>query len=77
MSKLLQKQETETSRHICPRSSTKYVTKVNLRSFKSKFNFVWRRKIKMLLARRQGGEKQKGDKNKQNIKYENSEIMHL
>ena len=31
----------------------------------------------MLLARRQGGEKQKGDKNKQNIKYENSEIMHL
>lgn len=49
MSKLLQKQETETSRHICPWSSTKYVTKVNHRSFKSKFNFVWRRKRKMLL----------------------------
>ena len=49
MSKLLQTQETETSRSICPPSSTKYVTKVNLGSFKSKFNFVWRRKRKMLL----------------------------
>lgn len=49
MSKLLQKQETETSRDICPRSSTKYVTNVNLRSFKSKFNFVWKRKVLILL----------------------------
>ena len=49
MSKLLQTQETETSRGICPPSSTKYVTKVNLGSSKSKFNFVWRRKRKMLL----------------------------
>lgn len=49
MLKLLQKQETETSRDICPWTSTKYVIKVNLRSFKSKFNFVWKRKVLILL----------------------------
>lgn len=50
MSTLLQKEETKTSRDICPRSLSKCnKTETEVRSSKSKFNFSQQRKILILL----------------------------